>query len=217
MKFSYKSPIVVIACFLGIFLQSIDTAPAAVVVTMLGTVEEGSLNGTDLAGSFFSYEALINDTTDIDDVFPNTGTFVVDSARLDFGARGLYDFGAQPGFFNWGISGRNFYAYSVLNVDVPTTSYTDGFGFSDTDTSISGFDPAVLTDFGPYDQFDTSWTFDTAAGPFTASNGLGDTIVMSRLGTSGILAVTAVPEPASGFALLCIAGMGTLRRRRPPV
>jgi hypothetical protein len=219
MKTAKAKPIVLCACFTATFLLGASKAAAALVVTMVGTVEEGSLNNTDLAGSLFTYSAIITNPTDIDDVYPDTGTFVVDHAQLDFGVNRVYDFGPQPGYFNWGTTTSQnfpnaFYAYFVLTVDVPNSVYADGFGFSGVNTSLSGFDPNVLSKFGPFNEFDQSWTFNTTPGSFLTSNGLGDTLVLSRLGTSGVLAVTAVPEPSSGALVLSMLRAGLMRRRR---
>jgi hypothetical protein len=219
MKFAGARAFVLCVCFAAIHLFSPSKAAAAVVVTMVGTVEEGSLNGGDLAGSLFTYNAVITNTTDIDDVYPDIGTFVVDFAQLDFGSNRVYDFGTQPGYFAWGTQDSamfpdSFYAYAFLSVDVPNSVYSDGFGFSGTNTSLTGFDPNLLGEFGPFDQFDQSWTFNTTTGSFSANNGLGDTLVLSRLGTNGILAVTAVPEPSAGALVFLVFGTSLLRGNR---
>lgn len=200
-----------------LFVASINSSAARgeAVVSMFGTVQSGSLNGTDLAGADFVYGAVITDTTDLDDVFPDIGTFAVETAFLDFGGE-VFDFGSQESYFSWGLGDGNFYAGALLNVDVPTSTYTDGFNFSGSNATLTGFDPESLVDFGPFTDFDQSFTFNTATGPFSATNDLGDQLILSGLSNSGglLVTVTAIPEPSSFLTLTLIGGISLIRVRR---
>lgn len=165
-------------------------AQALFVVTMIGTVEKGNLNGTDLSGELFSYYGLILDPTDVDNVYPDIGTFRVDEAILEFGADLSFDFGAEPGYFFWGLENDSFYAYAGLTVDVTSSTYDHGFGFSGAATSLNDFDPNQLVNFGPYDQLDEGWTYGVPGeSTFSATNSLGDTLVVESLADFGLLYV----------------------------
>lgn len=210
--------LVAIAAILNVYFAS--TASSAIVVSMVGTVEEGNLNGVDLAGVEFAFGGIVNNNVNIDNVFPGIGTFVLDEAILDFGDRGFFDFGSQPSYFFWGTNTPlRFYAAVATNVDVATTLYGNAFGFFDTQpdpADFADFDPTRLTNFGPYTEFDNGYTSnaDNDFGPFSLENEFGDSIVMNDFANSGALFITTVPEPSAGLGIVAIFATTAFRRRR---
>ncbi len=51
------------------------------------------------------------------------------------------------------------------------------------------------------------------AGPFSGTNALGDTLVISRMSNTGILAVPAVPKPSTLAVMLGLLPVTMVRRR----
>jgi len=87
---------------LGFSTMSPRFARGEVVIEMTGTVEEGNLNGVDLAGAEFFYGGIVTNNANIYSTGPDFGVFVIDAGFIDFGDRGLFDFGFQPAYFFWG-------------------------------------------------------------------------------------------------------------------
>ena len=201
---------------LGLLFLTSGNAYGEFTMVMEGTVVTGSLNGNDLANRDFVYSATITNPVDIDNVLSNNGAFVIDSASIDFGSSLVFDFGVNAGFFNWGISSDDFYAYIWDSVEPSTSTYLDGFGFAAYDAGLSGFDDSQLTNFGPYSEFDEGFTFnDQSVGIYERNNGLGDMLTLSRIGNSGTLTIAAIPEPGAVSACIGIfAGVALQRCRR---
>lgn len=154
IKLYYPKVLLFAACLL---LPSSSTE-AEIVVGMVGEVEEGNFNGADLAGSQFVFGGIITNPTDIDDVFPDIGTFAVNEAFLDVGDRGLFVFDPLDNYFYWGFDRGDFHVGTVRQVDVSTSTYRHGLQLWETDSSLD-FDPSVLRSFGPYDAFDSSLAY----------------------------------------------------------
>ncbi|GAB5406815.1 MAG: hypothetical protein Aurels2KO_50460 [Aureliella sp.] len=201
------------AALLFIFL--IQAADAALVVSMVGEIQEGNLNGTNLAGSVFSYEAIVTRTTDLEASRNDLGTFAVAQATFDFGAAGQYSLGAEPSYFYWGLTGGAFYSGIALSVDVQAQRYDNVLQWLDSSTDLNAFEPNTLRPFDPFSDFDSASTFGSGgvAGPFSGTNALGDTLVISRMSNTGILAVTAVPEPSTLAVMLGLLPVAMVRRR----
>lgn len=164
---------------------------AQAVVRFRGQVETGSLDELDLAGTDFEYLGVIQDPTDIDDVCCTNeplGTFVIDAASLDFGPKGWFEFDAEPDYFYLGSDGNVYYAAVALEVDVPSTTYTDGFGYF-FEPAMAGFDVSQLNQLGPFEVRDPETYTETIEQPFLATDSVGSSLVLDKLALSGELLV----------------------------
>lgn len=201
---------------LGFTTMTPRIARSEVVIQMTGTVVEGNLNGVDLAGANFSYGGIVTNNTNIDDVFPGIGTFVVDTAFLDFGDRGFFDIGLQPSYFSWILQGETFSTFIGLSVNVETSEYQDGFSYRDVDANLPNFDASQLSNFGPYGGFDEGFVYGaTDDPPLIARNDFGDLLTLNALSGSATLTITAIPEPSAVlFGSVVVAALCVRYRRR---
>ena len=173
-----------------------------------GSIETGTFNEMDLAGSSFSFNAVISNSSDqAKDL--DVGIYLAEQAWFDFGALGIYE--ADPNDLGFVIVQQA--ALFQLGFASDTESIIDSIRYIEVlNQGDPPFDPNVLIEI----PLVTSFNGFGSNGLFSTTNSDGDSLVIERLANpnSASARVVFVPEPAMTLFPYMLAIFLNFRRKR---
>lgn len=167
--------------------------------TITGTIADGTLNGFDLFGLDFTFNATITNSVD-QSSNEQAGTFYADAAWFSFdnGA----SFVADPNAIGIIVTNDNQGDFFQIGFLTDLVELTDALGYSDFSEPLQ-FDPNILQEISFVDSFDLL----ASNGTLNTSNTAGDFLEIAFLGnaTNATAQIVAIPEPsATIFGLVLI-------------
>ncbi len=207
---SFSAALVTASCLTFANVAAADSFMA----TITGSIAEGTLNTTDLAGREFVLTATLSDPTDLwPQVTLTAAAFAAEAATIHFGDSDAFDFDADQLAVIVASFGTDptFQMGFTTNPPDPDNHNSNAIGYTDFSTTLPLFDANILQEIPFHDDFDGF----AVEGPFTATNSSSDTLTITSLAAPppASIQIAAVPEPSS-LALLGSALLGLLAYAR---
>lgn len=215
-----RSSILTSLAFSVLLLCSVFAASnvhAGLVVTMTGTIEDGTLNGNSLNGQGFTVTADLLDGVDLYTVDNVSGIFSVTAAVIRFSQASESIFDPSRIYFSQSFTPLPSGAdgdFVVAFIDRSTPPFDDfnQFGYQHYSSLIPAYNPNAISAFA-YSDFRTSFSYSgIPAGSARFENG-ANSLQLTSLGLANASFVSTVPEP-SGLAVMTCASVCFLLRRR---
>ena len=196
----------------------VSNATAALVATITGTIEAGTLNGNSISGQGFVLTTELVDGTDLYLSDDTIGFFAVVQATMQFESSDAFTFDPMntyfgqsyraPGTLDPGDGG----VFNVGIVNAIPPAPLAQLGYQSGGSAIPPFDPNTFVPLA-FSDFTSAFSHFSGpgGGPATFHNG-ANSLSVSGLSLAGA-SITAVPEPSSLVAMVSLGLLLSIYRR----